>query len=776
MAGNSAQRTSVQRAAEALPLCLVFSGGAALIYEVVWLRQISLVMGHTALALAALLTAFLGGLALGAALGGRLAERGWATARRYALIEVLVALGSLAVPLVLQALDPLFGIAYRQLGAYPLAFGLAQLLLCGVALAVPCVLMGMTLPIVVAASSAPGHDPTHTVGRLYALNSLGGIIGAGMAGLLLLPRLGESGAIWVAVAMNLSAAAFAILSTFEDDEAAAASQSPAPRPPAAPRDDAWAAPGTSQLIGLYGLAGAAALVLQVGWARLVGLSVGSTSYGFTITLVSFITGLTLGSGFGVRLRWVRADPVRALFFLHAGIGLWTLVTLPALGALPDYVGRLMGTDLPFFTLWWAQLALVFCTIVVPTFAMGAIFPLVCALMRRGLPSSGRAVGRAYAANTFGNITGAALAGFVLIPSLGMRGTIVLSAVVSVMLALAYLRPTQGALRARGLAGLLALATALAAWGMPSWDRDIVSSGPFLRGYQGARSGENAGRVQGRLIDYVEGPTTVAAVRDRGGLKELYVGGISEASSNSPMHLYLGHQAMLLHGAPKNVLLVGLGTGRTLGALIQYPVHDVQVMELSPEVVQLAKRHFSEGISLAFEDPRVVVRAQDGRAHLRHSARTYDVIISQPSYPWAAGAARLFTKEYFELIKGALAPGGVAVVWFPTRFEPGAQSVMAAWSEVFDEPHLFSPDERYRFHFAVGFGADKSLGREAIQTSLSYPKVARAAAALGLRQARDVLAAELPWPDLSGVPVNTDDNGYVEHAAFRALMDERRNLP
>ncbi|CAN0577828.1 unnamed protein product, partial [Laminaria digitata] len=232
---------------------------------------------------------------------------------------------------------------------------------------------------------------------------------------------------------------------------------------------------------------------------LVGLSVGSTSYGFTITLVSFITGLTLGSALGVRLRWVRADPVRALFFLHAGIGLWTLVTLPTLGALPDYVGRLMGSDLPFFTLWWAQLALVFCTIVVPTLAMGVIFPLVCTLMRRGLQSSGGAVGGAYAANTFGNITGAALAGFVLIPSLGMRGTIVLSAVLSVALAIAYLRPVQGLARARGLAGLLALGTVLAAWWMPGWDHDIVSSGPFLRGYQGARSGDNAGRVRGQLL-------------------------------------------------------------------------------------------------------------------------------------------------------------------------------------------------------------------------------------------------------------------------------------
>ncbi len=756
----------------ALAYCLVLSGGAALIYEVVWLRQVSLVMGHTALALAALLTAFLGGLALGSILAGRLADRVKASDRLYAGIEVGVALSALLVPIAVGLLGPAFGLAYRTLSHTPLGLGAAQLLLSCIALVIPCTLMGMTLPIVVSATTSSGGTIAGGVGRLYALNSIGGVLGAGAAGLLLIPQLGESGTLWVAAALNGLAALFAFLTSFEDIEIEA---KPPKLPTPGPQlSDAWPAPSAGLLSLLYGLAGFSSLALQVGWARVVTLSVGSTSYGFTITLVSFITGISAGSAWGKKISWLRRSPVRALFVLHVTIGLCTLITLPWLGALPERVASLMGSQLSFTQLWWAQLGLVFTTIVIPTLAMGAIFPVVAELLRAQGLSSGRAVGTAYAANTIGNILGAALAGFVLMGALGMRGTIVASAILSVGIGIIYLRPRKGP--ALVLASGLLLGTMLAAWALPQWDRDIVATGPFLRGYQGQRSGSKAGKLMGELTDYVEGPTTVAAVRDRGDLKQLYVGGIAEASSVSPMHRYLAHQGLLLHGDAKKVLLIGLGTGRTLGAIMQYPVEQVDCMEISPEVVELAERHFSEGISLAFEDPRVDIQVQDGRNHLQHSGQRYDVIISQPSYPWAAGAARLFTREYFELIQAALTPNGVAVIWFPSRFDAGARSILKAWNEVFEHPHLFAPDSRYQFFFAVGFGAEASLDTRRIQAALQYPRVLRAASMAGLGTAKDVLKAEQPWPDTRDVPANTDDNGFVEHAAFRDLMDQRRKLP
>lgn len=761
-------------APEALAYCLLLSGAAALIYEVVWLRQISLVMGHTAHALSALLVAFLGGLALGSHLGGRLSARlgRGAFVKVYAGVELGVAVSALLVPTLVGALEPAYGAAYRGLAAQPDLHALAQLGLSCLALAAPCTLMGATLPLVAGALADDDRPAPRLVGRLYALNSLGGVVGAGLAGLLLLPRLGEQATTFVAVALNGLAAAFAILASLDDAPSAPSEPAPAPTT-SSPR--AWRAPGPRALVLLYALAGFSALTLQVGWARLVTLSIGSTVYGFTVTLVAFIGGLTLGSAAVGRIRALREDPARALFALHVAVGLSTLVGLPWLGALPEQVERLMGSDLGFVALWWAQLGLVFTTILVPTLGMGAIFPLITELLRREGRATGRAVGVAYAANTLGNILGAQLAGFVFLSAFGMRGTVVLSGLLSVGLALAYLRPAANrkpafTTAAAGVAAALALALVA-----PGWDRDVVSSGPFLRGYQGARA--EGREVPGELVDYVEGPTTVAAVRDRGTLKELYVGGVSEASSKSPMHLYLAHQAMLLHPNPKDVLLIGLGTGRTLGAIIQHPVESVDVLELSPEVVELAERHFSAGIALAFEDPRVHIRVQDGRSHLVHGARRYDVIVSQPSYPWSAGAARLFTREYFEALRGALTEDGVAVVWFPTRHPPSALSIRAAFAEAFPRRARFVPNDAYRFDLAVGFGPEGGVDPATIERRLSFPKVRRAAAGLRIRSARDLLAAERPWPpEDPSVPVNTDDNGFVEHAAFRALMDERRALP
>lgn len=764
-----------------LGFCLVLSGAAGLIYEVLWMREVGLVMGHTAYALSALLAAFLGGLALGAALAGRWAQRHTATVRHYVGLELLVAATALLVPSMIRLSDPLYGLLYRGLQDNLLLLSAAQFLLCALIMLVPSALMGMTLPVVVSILTPDRRPLIRPVGHLYAFNSFGGAVGAGLAGLLLLPTFGATLTAGAAAGLNLFAALFALFGTSSPEVDAT---SPAPEPePEPPSAHTWPAPATSVLMLLYGLAGLSALVLQVGWSRLVTLSLGSTVYGFTITLLSFIFGLSAGSLALGHLAWVRRDPVRSLVALHAGVALFTVYSLPWLGGLPLRVAELMAQDLGFGALWIAQLALVVPTIFVPTFAMGAIFPLVTELFRRESCSSGRAVGTSYAANTVGSIIGSLVGGFLLIPAFGMRNTVLAAAGLSALIAVVYLVPAGRSRPASVLAFgavLLGLVGA-GGWLIPAWDKERITSAAFLAGYESGRQTDpKTGKTTafsgppGQLIDAVEGPTTVAAVRQVSErFKLLYIGGVSEAASQGLMHQYLAHQAMLLHPQAKRVLVVGLGAGHTLSSVLHYPVTQVDCLELSSEVVDMARRHFLEETHDALNDPRVHLHVGDGRNHLRHSGQRYDVIISQPSYPWMTGAARLFTKEYFEEIYAHLEDDGVAVVWFPSQSVASTESLLKTWGTVFENALLFVAEQNWGMNLAVGIKGEAQPEPAAIAAALRRPEVGQALKPLGIWGAGGFLQAMRPWPELdASVPLNTDDNGYVEFEAFVSLLRDR----
>lgn len=762
-----------------LPACLVASGAAALIYEVVWLRQIALVMGSTVYALSTVLTVFLGGLALGAYLGGRLVQRRGATARLYAGLEVGIAATALLVPVLLRAFDPLFGVAYRGAGSSLTLLSLVQFALCVVVLLLPTMLMGMTLPVVVAVLRPDRRGIAVDAGRLYGLNSLGAVIGAASAGLLLLPELGQWGTTLFAAATNVLAGAVALLGPGRK------AQPDADAPPSREVDadeapTGWPAPSVRRLIVLYTLAGFTALSLEVGWVRIVSLAIGSTTYGFTITLTTFIAGLALGSLVLPRLRWIRRNPVRAIFALHLVVTLWTLASIPFLGTLPVRVAEMMSTEVTFQSVLISEFLLVQLTIAVPTIAMGGVFPLVADLVHRSVRSAGRAVGVAYAANTLGNIAGSLVAGFVLVPAIGMRTTIVLSAVVFALLAIGYLLPAGAEARVAPrkllLAGFVVLVTAIAACTLPAWDREIVTSGPYVHGRDVETSRREADisysravREQfGELIDYREGPTTVAAVRaSPSGQLELWVGGVLEARVALELFRFLGHLPMTLHGNARTALVVGLGSGTTLASVAKHAAESVDCVEISPEVVAIARQHFTHLLGGVFEDPRVNMIVGDGRNHLRHSGKSYDVIVSQPTYPWVAGASNLFTREYFTEIRDHLNPGGIACVWSWAEGDDVQESILRAWRDVFPNAYRFSPYDR---HILVGIRDPGQLSAANASAALQNPAVRAELKDFGLQSGEDLMKMIVSGPDelaglLLNAPVNTDNNGFVE---FRAL--------
>ncbi len=792
-AGRETDSTGMRSRASrsVLPYCLFASGAAALIYEVVWLRQISLVMGHTVYALSAVLTAFLGGLAVGADVGGRWVQRRGVSTRLYAGIEVLIACGALAVPALLWGVEPLFGVAYRALGDTFALLSLAQFALCAAILLVPTILIGMTLPVVVALLSSDREEIAIEAGWLYALSTFGGVVGAGLAGLILLPQIGQWGATVFAAALNLGVAVAAMGSRSDRvlrTTAASRSVEAGAVSSALRQGPGWTPPPLGSLVFLYSAAGFAALALEVAWVRIVSLSIGSTTYGFTITLVTYIAGIAIGSMVLPRWRWIAENSVRAIFALHLIVAVWAILSLPYLGDLPIRIAALMSSAHTFESLFLSELILVFVTIAIPTIAMGGIFPLVANLLHRALASAGRAVGSAYTINTFGSIAGSLAAGFVLVPWIGMRGTIILSAALTALVGVGYLLPNREmhAKLKLSLAGAVALITGAGACFMPHWDREVVTSGPYFEGKRvysysqrkGVSFTESIQLNFGTLIDYREGPTTVVAVRkpsDR--YLQLWVGGVLEGTTEGRLFQFLAHLPMSLHANARDVLVVGLGSGTTLSSVTKHGVERVEAVEISPEVVEMARKHFAPFLEGALEDPRARIIVGDGRNHLRHSQNTYDVIVSQPTYPWVAGAASLFTREYFSEIKEHLAPGGVACVWFDSESEDVSASIIRTWQNVFPRAYLFAPLNSWSRNVLIGYRDDGEISEANLARAMAIPAVRSEMAQGGFHRPQDVLDRLVAGPDdlaaeRSRAPINTDGNGYVEFRAFPDSIDAR----
>ncbi len=776
-----------------LATCLVASGAAALTYEVIWLRELSLVMGHTVYALAAVLDAFLGGLALGAYLGGRWTARRGASLALYAGLELGIAVSAVALPWIIRSLSPLFGAAYLRLGDRLVAYNLVQFVGCGIVLLVPTVLMGATLPVVMALLTAGERDITVRAGTLYAANSLGGALGALVAGFFVLPAIGMLATGWAAAALNVAGAVgcLSLRSVERRGPGVAVSQArdlPAARAGPPLPDAGWPAPGPSVLLLVYALSGFAALALEVAWSRVVSLSIGSTTYGFTIILFTYITGLALGSFLVPRVRFLSRDPVRAMFGLHVLIAVWSLLAIPYLGSLPvRVVGLFTRQELTFASLMLSETLLVAATILVPTLAMGGLFPLVAQVVHRRLAASGRALGSAYGANTLGNIVGSFVAGFVLVPAVGMRATIVVAALLSAGVAACYLVPRLRVRKVQtlALAASLVVVVAFTAASAPAWDQELVTTGPYLYGRTIAQSVTSSGgekgleeamREQFEMVDYAEGATSVVTVKhdQRSGALHLQVGGMSDAYNYAATQNLIAHLPLLLHGAAREVLVVGLGSGSTLGSALKHDVERVTCVEISPEVRDMARKHFARFTGFAMDDPRARVLIADGRNHLRHTSDTYDVIVSQPSNPWISGAAGLFTLEYFRDVRAHLRPGGVACSWFKSQADEGRalESVLRTWREVFPEAYLFE-GRVFGEYMIIGQETPGRLSAATVARGLRQSEVAADLESLSITEPVDILGTLLFGPASveafsRDAVLNTDDNAAIEFSAPRTL--------
>jgi spermidine synthase len=777
-----------------IPLVLLlftFSGASALVYEIVWSRRLTFVFGAMSHAVATVLAAYMGGLALGSYLLGRRMARGGDPLRIYGILEAGIGLWALVLPALLGALEAAYRVAYRQLDFGPTAFVALRLVLSFAVLIVPTTLMGGTLPVLSALAS-PARASRWT-GLLYSLNTLGAVAGAAGAGFVLLPALGMRATVFLAVLVNALVAAAALWAARARRTAASPMVS-VEKPKGAP------ASGTPQRVVrtrapsqraaamfAYALSGAAALSYEVLWTRVLAGSLGTTTYAFTTMLATFLLGLGIGSYWASRRAPWWPDPVRALGLIQLGAGLSALLSTPLLDRLPAAFLTLAQTwGLSFGSLTLVRFCLASLTMLPTTLFLGAVFPAVVRLGgvdEEARERTSRAVGMLYAANTVGAIAGSVLTAFVLAPAFGRQNTLAgaafLNAAVGASL-LIGLRPPGRTARTNRLLGLAGAAAALLLV-LPArspWNLRAMNAGSYVY----ARTMGGPEGIE-RLLDQTEmifiredAEATVSVWRSmQRGRKvvSLRINGKVDASTGGDMitQELSGHLPMLLHPAPRRALVIGVASGITLGAVARYPLETIDCAEISPAVVE-ASGYFGEQNHDALSAPSVRLHVTDGRNFLLLTDESYDVITSEPSNPWVAGITNLFTREFFLLARSRLEPGGLFCQWINLYdLSPDdLRMVLRTFHDVFPTSSAWLLGTSDLLMLGGDEAVTLDLGR--IRERVSRREVAEDLAGVGVRGPWSLLSLYVADGDGLGEAAGegkrvTDDNLALEFSAPRS---------
>ncbi len=758
----------------ALFAAFFLSGACGLAYEVVWTRLISREVGHTSHALATVLAAFMGGLALGSWIGSRIVAKLRNPVAGYGVLEVAIGLSALAVPSLIAACHPLLGALYRSEWLSGVPYHAAQFAICAAVLLVPTTCMGATLPLLSEPLVRRREELGGTLGWLYATNTLGAVAGALSAGFVLLPSFGMSATVRAAAIANAAIGVGALLVSRRTEVAPTSAESgriPRGRP-----------------IYLWGmlLSGALAMANQVVWTRYLSLQVGTSVYAFTIIVSSFILGMAAGSlYFGRRADRVR-DPVAAFGKLQVAIGfscillcwLFAALALGVPGIVREYQGSFLRMQAAFF-------AAVFSVVFLPTFFLGGTFPTAA---RGYVPEGARtgpAVGRLYAWNTVGAILGSAAGGFLIVPSLGVWRAILWLGLANVALgAFVFLR-SASTVRVLGAVASLVVAATCVAW-TPLFGDHLLLHGSYVYAVYDAVAGTDPVRpsplavhlaLRSRICWHKDGASaSVSVVADDADLRSLRIDGRTQASSGDDMmtQVLIAQLPLLLHPGPvKEVMTVGLGSGVTAGSATVHPGVHVDCVEISGEVVEAARRYFARENLGVCANPQATVKVEDARSHIAFTGKRYDVIISEPSHIFISGMADLFTVEYYEACRARLAEGGTISQWVQAYWHDpeDVRTIVATFVSVFPNAWLFESIPDCDYVLVAGRG-DLDFG--SIVPRVTGP-VARELARVGYERPEQLLSGVIAGPEelrryAAGARLHRDDTVHIEFSSPRRLYE------
>jgi spermidine synthase len=793
-----------------LPLLLLLffgSGCAALIYEIVWFQMLQLVIGSSAVSLGVLLGTYMGGMCLGSLALARIVSRQRHPMRVYALLEL--GIGLLGI-LILYGLPQAAWIYSAHVGT-----GMSGILLRGLFAAIcllpPTILMGATLPAISRWIETTPRGISW-LGFFYGGNIAGAVFGCLLAGFYLLRVHDSAVATGVAAAINIAVAlaAFALspFSKYESREKRLEGTAPSPRPSgerAGVREtefetESLLSPALSSFGGGEGesskrisrlayvaiaLSGLTALGAEVVWTRLLSLMLGGTVYTFSIILAVFLFGLGIGSAIGSTLAGKNLRAATALGWcqlLLTGAIAWTAYALAK--SLPYWPINLSLSLNPWVN-FQMDLARCLWALLPATILWGASFPLALAAVARGTDPA-RLVGGVYAANTVGGILGGVGFSLIFIPLAGTQQSQRLLIVLSALSAFLMFVPQMlewrkqfsfaTAVRGLGILALLIVVPGLLARGVTKVPGALIAYGREMA----TRSNESD------ILFTGEGMNSSVAVSQLwdGGIRNFHVSGKVEASSDPVdmrLQRMLGHIPALIHPQPRSVLVVGCGAGVTAGSFTVYPeVKEIVLCEMEPLVPKIASQYFFLENYSVLKDPRTRVIYDDARHYILTTHDKFDIITSDPIHPWVKGSATLYTKEYFELVKKHLNPGGIVTQWVPL-YESNAgvvKSEIATFFEVFPNGTIWSNDQGGSGYDVVLLGqvGETKINLDELARRIAQPgyvAVSNSLANAGFKSALDLVgtfagqARDLaPW--LKDAEINRDRNLRLQYLAGLGL--------
>ncbi len=777
------------------------SGFTSLVLEVVWAKQACLIFGNTTLASAAVISAFMAGLALGSYQFGRIADKYPDNALRfYAVLEGGVGLFALCFPLLIHALAPIYKLVYRNFYQHFLEISAIRFMLSFLVLGIPTTLMGGTFPLLSRSLSGNAGFINEKVNKLYTVNLLGAMTGSFVSGFLLVSAFGLQRTSFIAAGLNLGIFLYVMirlkqrtLDISENNVEIARAASAAGQGDVRSLDKRT----TAFIAGLMAIHGFNAFMIQICWARAMALILGSSVYSFSAVLFTFLAGLSLGAYLISKAAHRRVlVSLSHVGFMEIAIGTSILLFIPVFEWLIYFFVRIYPiiqstTFLVFLTQF------VFCALsmIVPTFIIGLVFPATLYYLGNS-ERIGQITGATYAANTLGGIFGCLLSAVFFISTFGLIGTIKIVSFLSMLAGfiIVLVGSDQSVRRSNAVKAVIVVVTSSFLM-FYSWDRNMFSGGVFIyapswidQARSGKRAFQRAMTVGRNLIYYKDGISSTVSVLEydmpgfKGGFKSksLRVNGKTDASTIGDMstQLYLGYIPLFAHPDPKEVLVIGLGAGVTLGSVTQFPdVQHIDCVEIEPAVVE-ANRFFTTENNYALKDPRVKLIIGDGRNHISFGPNKYDVIISEPSNPWVSGISSLYTQENYKSALSKLNADGIYCQWFHS-YQMSIEDyvmIMNTFASVFPEVNLYRINNgdyfllgsRKPIIFDYPKMAELIHRNKYIYTDLKYFSPYKDYFVIGSfflsnRDLRSVLSA-------AGKRLNTDDHLYLEYNAPKHLYD------
>jgi spermidine synthase len=748
----------------------LLSGSCSLVYEVIWRRLLKVILGNTTYATSITIAVFLGGLALGAILVRNRADGIRAKLRVYAGIELLISLTAVAIPFALSRCDHMYASVFRDMSPSPPVILLLQIAVSSVILLVPAILMGTTLPILSAWLVRRIEQTGRLTGRLYAMNTFGALAGTFVSGFYLIRLFGISTTYYIAIALNIVLAGLAFFLS-RRDETGLEERQPAESREKGPPAHGRTYPQQVVLTWLF-VSGFVALGYEILWVRSIIHFLGAEIYVFSAVLCVYLLGYSLGVACGSRLLARLQDLFGWAGIVMQLVGLYGLLYMPLLVGSMD--PGLFRTSSLFQALlrvegFFLHLCVSLLLFLVPSFLMGLGFPMLIQLRAARGGGAGGTIARAYSLNTLGCVLGALAAGFVLIPWLGAQRSMQGLGCLAILCGLGVLFDKRGIWRLRLPAvivtcGLLAIVL-FPRDGFISWINVC----------------ESRSRFEVELIDVIEGINTTASVHRYLAIdkKVISTAGINVAGDTTRLRQtqkVQGHVPLILHGSPHKVLTVGFGSGELTRSLTYHEIPSITCVEIAPEMVTLAKKHFSHINLGARLEEQVRIIYMDAKNYIHLTDERYDVILNDSIWPgYFAESSSLYTREYFEDGKRLLTDGGVYSTWLPINTTPASlMGILRAFTDVFENTVIVYPHSFLSEHLLlVGRKDDTPYPFLDMRREFDKPGVAESLALIGVRNVEDVLDFLLAGPAslaawAADSPANSDDFPVVEFDVERRI--------